>query len=1230
MKHVFGNRARVVLCLALLLALACMGMVACAPDLGNQIPDANVSSGDGSTIADGVCDDGLIWTLYANGELQLTGTSTEENGEMHDYAAYKETAPWMAYADQITGLTITDGVTNVADEAFAGLKKLIWVQFGGGVTEIGKGAFKNCTNLRRVILPTNVTTISESAFAGCYRLWEVQLNEGLTTIGANAFSGCYSLLTVGVPSTLTNSGVASTAFSSCEKILEVVTTQSITTGSNQFGGVAKTAKIVSATELTKDENGFQFWAGRVVGYQGTETDITIPATSPDGTKVATIAPYAFYANTALTSVTIHNEVTVIGKNAFQNCQGLTTVTIGTKVNTIGQDAFAGCIGLTTLNFNATNCSQCATGIFSDSMALTTVSFGSGVTLIPAGLLKNNTALTAVTVPASVTEVGASAFENCTNLKTVTLAGKNLKTVGESAFRGCTALSSFNFANLKSGTTIGASAFQNCTSLVLVDLSNVQRVGNYTFSGCISLTSVVVGSSTNVNSTDVFRGCEKLVDVVWNKTTSLKPGATTQGYIAYYTEFSLGKGTHRVQTVGDGFLFMTVDGKSYLVGYLGTATALTLPANYSGNSYEVYRNAFNGNGKITSVTLGSGVTAIGDSAFANCLNLKSVNAASSAITSIGAEAFSGCSAMTTLSLPQTTLTTIGEKAFAGCGVTTLTVPNSVTSLGESAFANSGLVTVILGTGVTQLPKYLFNGSKDLTSVGIAAGTTEIGYGTFANCSSLKNVTLPVGLVTIEDYAFYGCSALRTVSFPATVTSIGYEAYKNCYSLYSLTLGAGLTSSSAIGTRAFQNCEKLVEVINHSTITLTLEQAGPGLVTNYAEIIHTGTTKAGAENDYIYIVLDGKTYMAGYVGTETTLVLPDKLNGQKYDILAYAFYGSNLVSVKIPYTVGEIGLGAFRGSDKLTTVVVKATKIGAYAFADCTALTSLTIQGFNENGTTAADLADGVKTVGAAAFQNCVRLETLDLTGTSVEKLGGSSFRGCIRLTTVKLASTGDATKSTNKLTTMGAYIFDDCTSLVNIIIPKSVKSVGRDWASNCPKLAQVLNLGSNSSTNGSALNYVENKLTQNNDKIVIDENGFVFLRGTLFNKLVAYVGEKKAELVLPEKFDGKRYEIHRYAFWGCDWLESIVISSGVSAIGEYAFAGTSLKTIYLPATVNGENGVGENIFYGCSKTLLVVCGHVSQSTLPANWDAEWNVRSTEDIYNVFYGYTVDQYNNLIGK
>jgi hypothetical protein len=101
-----------------------------------------------------------------------------------------------------------------------------------------------------------------------------------------------------------------------------------------------------------------------------------------------------------------------------------------------------------------------------------------------------------------------------------------------------------------------------------------------------------------------------------------------------------------------------------------------------------------NTTLTSITLPTNITSIGDHAFANCKNLKGTLTIPSSVTYIGSTAFGGCSFTGTLNIPSS-VTYIGDYAFGGCPLLgNLTIPSSVTFIGDYAFSYCfGLTSII---------------------------------------------------------------------------------------------------------------------------------------------------------------------------------------------------------------------------------------------------------------------------------------------------------------------------------------------------------------------------------------------------------------------------------------------------------------------------------------------------------------------------------------------------------
>ena len=144
-------------------------------------------------------------------------------------------------------------------------------------------------------------------------------------------------------------------------------------------------------------------------------------------------------------------------------------------------------------------------------------------------------------------------------------------------------------------------------------------------------------------------------------------------------------------------------------------------------------------------------------------------------------------------------------------------------------------------------------------------------------------------------------------------------------------------------------------------------------------------------------------------------------------------SALTSVTIPNSVTEIGDGAFVGCSALTSVTIpnSVTTIGWSTFASCSALTSITIP-------------NSVTTIGSRAFKDCSALTSVTIPN-SVTTIGLAAFQGCRSLTSVTIP---------NSVTTIGDRVFEDCWSLTSVTIPNSVTTI-RDFAfADCSKITQI--------------------------------------------------------------------------------------------------------------------------------------------------------------------------------
>lgn len=136
--------------------------------------------------------------------------------------------------------------------------------------------------------------------------------------------------------------------------------------------------------------------------------------SINGLTVIGIGEGVFDGKTSneISSVTVPDTVTSIGKNAFRNCTGI-EIKLEGLLTYVGENAFFGCDGLTA------------------------VSFGEGLTEISAQAFSGCTALEELSFPSTLEKIEENAFEDCSALVFIVMYGKTK--VGNSAFIGCETL-----------------------------------------------------------------------------------------------------------------------------------------------------------------------------------------------------------------------------------------------------------------------------------------------------------------------------------------------------------------------------------------------------------------------------------------------------------------------------------------------------------------------------------------------------------------------------------------------------------------------------------------------------------------------------------------------------------------------------------------------------------------------------------------------------------------------
>lgn len=811
-----------------------------------------------------------------------------------------------------------DGAIDVATGAFSGLplRQVSWQRSISG----GEGLFAGITTLDSLVVSSAVTTLPENALSGCAGLRAISVSPELATVGKGALQGCTALQNLyvtdwpalvrivyedgdaavrltDVPNIYLNgqrmisnlvfpegtTEIPDFAYQDRKDILSVTIPASVRrVGSQAFFGCDNLSRVV----IEDDSEPLRMGSGACFYNAPVETIYQGRTLLPDDDGFS-----LFFNNHVLRSVSISPYVKRLQRGLYA---GLTTIQ---EVHITDVDAWCG------IQFDYVECNPVyyARKLYLGDELITRVVLGDDVTEIKPYAFIGCESLQEITFSRQLTRIGALAFSYCTGLGHLQFP-KSLTSIDDRAFSHCEKVGALT---LPGGLgSVCCSAFIDCTgidTLIIEDASQPLTVFTASAypSGCVFEESPI---SYLYMGRDVVSGGKS--KAAFSTQESLRKWVIAPGVSQLVT------GDFQQCEDLDSVLIMDADEplsgssswrfhpNSVQWAYVGRSLAMPL---------------MNGVESLDTVEFGARVREIGDYAFQGCTNLNHYDLPEG-LVSIGSFAFSGCQQRLRLTMPQT-VTSVGTGAFQNTYIQEVHTPDiaawsrinfgditaNPTSSGIKLYVNGQLFQgdFTLPESVEAVGSYAFCRYPYITSLTLPAGLTAVGDGAFLDCWSIRRLCVSgrdSGALQVGEESFTGLGALDSVRLERDLSGFDAPFADNC-SLTCVSLGGNLTR---LGAGFFAGCTALKEVCADN-LSLWCGIVFADSLANPMAITHR-------------LMVDGR----------------------------------ELTEVSVPENIGVINDYAFYGGRHIRQLVVSASvsRIGESAFAGCTALTTVRIDGSAE--------------------------------------------------------------------------------------------------------------------------------------------------------------------------------------------------------------------------------------------------------------------------------------------
>ncbi len=1050
---------------------------------------------------------------------------------------YGVTADGVTYAvpTMLRTVTVTAGdgdadkqlaAGKLASGAFYNCYSVKEVVFESGVKVISSGSFRTdrvTDGKFTVVLPSTLTEIEERAFETRDDLFSLELPASLQKIGGYAFYGVSSLSEVGVGANSALSYIGEYAFTGTKWL----------SGVQGVANVGRIAVGISEEYLAK-----------------TRLNKLVPR---DFADVYTIAPYAFFGNSRLSSIELGSQIETVGAFAFAEMSGLTEIIFNSACANFGDGVLSGSVSVEAITLGASKrveklfgteqnegCYQVVrgeetyyvansfkeltiikdvaadkdecnveSGAYADLVSIEEVVIGEGITAVFDGAFANTLGLKTVNLPSSLKGLGVKVttdgeedeeyvgtFVGSVLESVIIAANSKLEIIYPNAFAN-TELQEFTVP--ASVTMIGKSAFENTAlgRLRFEDGENPLTISERAFYAARGFR----GYNLTTPARLVYIGKEAFAECSGIGGAVFRSGLKEIGEYAF--------ANCGIATVALPQGLKIYDGENCVLkgAFTGNpVTQLTL------NAPIKLVDLFDGSAPLTLIRINAYGAEIADGQFENTESVQKLELVGT--ETIGKNAFRGCSSLMSVAIPAT-VRVIGEYAFADCvslSNFSFEIDSKLEKVEPYLFCGDiALRTVFFPKGVSGEDFIgVFDGCENLISANIPESVIRLGENAFRRNGSLTEITIPATVKTIGDGAFDGCGALEftNVSF-SDLTAIGERAFAGCVKLR----GFNAESVETIGEGAFDGCVGLqsITVLDKRIEDYTGDAGGIRSV-----IIPAKATEAA---DGIFDNCNALVFVNVFVEGEATNKIVKKLldevgeNNVKIFVTAQGYkdvsaevkaQGEGKIYVNPSEINGEYTFNA----ESNTATLTKATFSGAVLYVPAYiykegveyAVSEIGRSVFGGNKTVKEVIIPAtVEVIGSDAFRASSVERVAFENGSGLKTINSNAFYGCNRLTEMELPDSLERIES-------GAFCgAEELSTLVYSEFGK-LGYIGEYAFSNAKKLTEIKFYGKELLIDKNAFErsgLVKVEFAKTIEKLTLGENSFAHCEDLLVPELPAW-------------------------------------------------------------------------------------------------------------------------------